>query len=369
MGYLVAAFFSIIQVILLVGHWFIYKTVVRFFNISPGTALSVLKWSLVILAVSFPVMSVIGSRYNTVLTRIVYTASAIWIGVFYFLLLACVLAWVVLGAADVFSLPVSLKSVMLVLCVVALAASIYGLINARVIRVNNITVRLPHTPESWKGKTAVWVSDVHLGQVNNIGFAKEVSDLVAQQRPDIVFIGGDLYDGVAADFDSLAKPFANIQSHYGTYFISGNHEEFTSSTVFIDAVRRAGIKVLDDKIITLDGIQIIGVDYDDTTNSSRFSAILDSLRINSSLPSILLKHTPFGVNTASQKGISLMLSGHTHQGQLFPLNFVTHLLYKGYDYGLRRSGDMVVYTSSGVGTWGPPMKVGSNPDIVVIHFQ
>jgi hypothetical protein len=252
---------------------------------------------------------------------------------------------------------------------IALLATVYGFINAGVPRITRIDVQLPLLPGPWKGKTAVWVSDTHLGQVRNYGFARRIADKIEDLRPDIIFIGGDLYDGVAVDLDKAIEPFSKISAPYGCYFITGNHEQFSDPTPYLQAVRRAGIHVLYNEKVDLDGLQIIGVDYRGSRREEDFRTILQNIGIDPRGPSILLKHAPFHLQVAREQGISLQLSGHTHQGQVFLFRWITAKVYRGYDYGLKWFGDLLVYTSSGAGTWGPPMRIDTIPEIVVIEFQ
>jgi predicted MPP superfamily phosphohydrolase len=119
----------------------------------------------------------------------------------------------------------------------------------------------------------------------------------------------------------------------------------------------------------INDLQLIGVDDRDSINAIKFQTILSNLKIDKNKPAILLKHQPSQLNIAENAGISLQISGHTHRAQIFPLNIFTNLIFKGYDYGLRRWNKMIVYTSSGVGTWGPPMRVGSDSEIAVFEFR
>jgi hypothetical protein len=121
-------------------------------------------------------------------------------------------------------------------------------------------------------------------------------------------------------------------------------------------------------MVDLDGLQIIGVDYRDSTREEQFKANLEKMGIDRNKPSILLKHTPLHLHVAKDQKISLQLSGHSHQGQVFLFRYITSWVYRGYDYGLRWFGDLIVYTSSGAGTWGPPMRIDTKPEIVVITF-
>jgi predicted MPP superfamily phosphohydrolase len=275
----------------------------------------------------------------------------------------------VYGFARFIQLPLDRRILMELLIGIALAASLYGVINAGTIRTTRISVQLPGLSSQWKGRTAVWVSDTHLGQVRNHGFARKIAAMVQRLRPDIVFIGGDLYDGEAVDVDKVIEPLSRISVPLGTYFITGNHEEFYDNTIYLRAVRRAGMRVLSNEKVELDGVQIIGVDYRDARREGDFKKILEKMNIDRKKPSILLRHVPTHLHVAKEQGISLQLSGHTHQGQVFLFRLITSRVYQGYDYGLKRFGDLQVYTSSGAGTWGPPMRLDTKPEIVVIEFK
>jgi predicted MPP superfamily phosphohydrolase len=362
-------FISIVQTILFVGHWFLYRTLVRFFEVVSPTKLLTLKVVVGLLSVSLVLTSYLAFRYSNLLIQCLYTGAASWLGILYLFILASILCWIFYGLAKLLHLPLDRKILIEILLGIALLVSLYGFINAGVIRITRISIQLSFLPGPWKGKTAVWVSDTHLGQVRNTGFARQIAAEVKDLRPDIVFIGGDLYDGVAVDLDKIIEPFSKISAPYGTYFITGNHEEFSDNTPYLQAVRRAGIRVLYNEKVELDGLQIIGVDYRGSRREEDFRAILQKIGIDPHRPSILLKHAPLHLWVAKEQRISLQLSGHTHQGQVFLFRWITSKVYQGYDYGLKWFGDLLVYTSSGAGTWGPPMRIDTIPEIVVIEFR
>ena len=362
-------FISIVQSILFSGHWFLYKTLVRFFAVASPVSLLTLRVALGLLSVSLVLTSVLALRYSSFLVRCLYTAAASWLGIFYLLILSSILCWIFYGLAGLFHLPLHRKILIEILIGIALIASLYGFINSEEVCITRMSIGLPNLPSPWKSKTAVWVSDTHLGQVRNYGFARKIATMIKDLHPDILFIGGDLYDGVTVDLDKVIEPISRIPTSYGTYFITGNHEEFYDNTPYLQAVRRGGIRVLYNEMVDLDGLQIIGVDYKESRNGEQFKTILQKIRIDPHKPSILLKHAPFDLQVAKEKGISLQLSGHTHQGQVFLFRFITSWVYKGYDYGLKWFGDLLVYTSSGAGTWGPPMRLDTRPEIVVITFK
>jgi predicted MPP superfamily phosphohydrolase len=362
-------FISIVQSILFLGHWFLYRTLVRFFGVASPAKLLTLKVVLTLLSVSLVLTSFLAFRYSNLPIRCLYTAAASWLGILYLIILASILCWIFYGLAKLFHFPLDRKILIEILMGIALLGSLYGFINAGVIRITRINVELPLLPGQWKGKTAVWVSDTHLGQVRNYGFARHIAAEVKNLHPDIVFIGGDLYDGVAVDLDKAIEPFSKISAPYGTYFITGNHEEFSDNAPYLQAVRRAGIHVLDNEKVEVDGLQIIGVDYRGSRREEDFRTILQKVGIDPHRPSILLKHAPLNLQVAREQRVSLQLSGHTHRGQVFLFRWITSKVYQGYDYGLKWFGDLLVYTSSGAGTWGPPMRLDTKPEIVVIRFR
>ncbi len=362
-------FISIVQSILFFGHWFLYRTLISFFGVTYPAKLWALRVAMGLLSVSLIGSSFFSFRYSHLLARTLYTASVSWLGIFYLLFLASLLAWVVYGLTKLLHLPLDRRTLIIALYGIALMGSLYGFINAGVIRIQTVSLPLPNLPAVWEGKTAVWVSDVHLGQVRNNRFAQRITEMIQDLRPDIVFLGGDIYDGgEAMDLNHMIEPLSRPSPPYGAYFVTGNHEEFYDNTPYLNAVRRAGIRVLHNEKVEVDGLQIIGVGYRDSRNQEQFRAILRKMEIDRQKPSLLLKHVPSDLEIARDQGISAQLSGHTHKGQVFLFRFITSKIYRGYDYGLKRFGDLLVYTSSGVGTWGPPMRIDTKPEIVVIKF-
>jgi hypothetical protein len=362
-------FIGIVQSILFLGHWFLYKTLVPFLGVTHPAKLWTLRAGAALLSVSFIGSSFLSFRYSHFLVRNLYTISASWLGIFYLLVLACALSWAIYGIVKLFHLPLDRRIFILVLTGIALMASLYGFINAGIIRVKTVSLPLPNLPSAWKDKTLVWITDTHFGQVRNYRFAQRLANMVQDLRPDMVLIGGDLYDGgEAMDLNHMIEPLSRLSPPYGSYFITGNHEEFSDNTPYLQAVRRAGIRVLYNEKAEIDGLQIIGVDYRDARNRERYRMILRKLEIDPRKPSILLKHVPTDLDIARDQGISAQLSGHTHRGQVFLFRFITSWVYKGYDFGLKKFDELLVFTTSGAGTWGPPMRLDADPEIVVIKL-
>ena len=357
-------FLGIISALFLLVDALIYNAVALAFNISSPALLLGLKLGLVFFSGSFILANIWGRYSYTWLTRIYATATAVWIGASFYLFIASV----VYGACAFFGYAQSVVGVPLL--AVAAVTSIYGLLHARRITIKEVSVSLPHLPAAWKGRKAVWVSDLHLGQIYGARFTSRVVQKINAQKPDVVFIGGDLFDGTTApDLVKLSEPLKEMSARLGTFYVTGNHEEFDDNTKFIEAVKAAGARVLMDEMVEVDGLQLVGVDYHNASNREQFAGILSKLNLDIHTPSILLKHEPNDLSVAEQAGISLQISGHTHRAQMWPLEYIARMSYKGFVYGLNKLGPMQVYTSSGVGSWGPPLRVGTDSEVVVFIFQ
>ena len=366
----VVGFIAAIQSILFVAQWFVYETWRVFRAVPDPPGITLLQVALAVLSVSFVAATLLAFRYSNLWVRWFYRIAGVWLGVLNFWFVAACVCWVVYLGSLLFGLRLGRTAVVAgTLFGLAIATSIYGIINARWVRVKRVKVALANLPQSWRGRVAALVSDVHLGHVNGSGFIRRIVATLVRLRPDVVFITGDLYDGTKVNPDALAVPWKELSPPFGTYFVTGNHEEFSDPTRYLDAVRSSGIRVLNNDTVTVDGLQIVGVHYRDSASPDRFRSILEYASLDRSRSSILLAHAPHGLATAEKQGISLQLSGHTHGGQLFPFTWITRRVFGEYAYGLKRFGELMVYTSSGAGTWGPPMRVGTRPEIALIEFE
>ncbi|MDE2021789.1 MAG: metallophosphoesterase [Patescibacteria group bacterium] len=360
-----ALFLGTFAAFLYLANLVVFFALAAMLGITSARELTALGYSLTILSGSFIAASIWGSYQYNWFTRHFYRSSAVWIGLFTYLFFASVAYGLVVGVTG------STDSWLgIFLIAVALAVSIYGFLHMRKIFVKEVHVTLPNLPQAWKGRRAVWVSDIHLGQLYDPAYGERVVKIVNSIPHDIVFIGGDLYDGTGApDIEELAGPFGKCTAPLGTYFITGNHEEFGDNSRFLKAVRGVGIRALIDEKIEIDGLQIVGVDWAHARRRDAFGDILSRLSLERAKPTILLKHEPRDLDVAEAAGVSLTISGHTHDGQMWPFMYISRLVHKGFSYGLKSLKNMQVYVSSGTGTWGPPMRVGTDSEIVVITFD
>jgi predicted MPP superfamily phosphohydrolase len=360
---------ALVLVVLWMSNVAVSKFIISVFGINSRSGLFFINFGPLVLTASFIFALFVGAKYYNSFTRVLYSASASWMGFFFYLLLASAVYGFVIFLVRFVGPEISLRWFGVSLFVLALIVGVYGLLHARRIVIKRVDIKLQELPISWLDRTVVFVSDLHLGQIHGENFSRKVVDEINSLNPDIVFIGGDLYDGFPTDIERATSPLRDLNPRLGVYFVTGNHEEFGDNTPFINAVKSVGIEVLDDKTVLVDGVQIVGVDYLNTRDRKKFTDILKGMNLDHSKPSILIKHEPKDVDVASLEKISLQLSGHTHRAQIWPLGYIPRKVYKGFDYGLNDMNGMQVFTSSGVGTWGPPLRVGTDAEIVLIRFK
>jgi predicted MPP superfamily phosphohydrolase len=362
-------FIAVFQAVLFLTHLFLYET----WTFSPGQSDTAgplwLKLIVGVFSVSFLVASLLAFRYTSAALRLFYRGAAVWLGLLTFLFVAAVSSWVVFGVTRAAGLHANFHLIVEVLFGAAAITGLYGVFNASWTRITRITVRLANLPEAWRGRKAALISDLHLGHVRNGSFLRRMVAKILKEEPDAIFIAGDLYDGTAIDAKRAAAPLSKLTAPQGVYFVAGNHEQFGDDSKYLRAVEAAGVRVLSNEKIEADGLQIIGVPYRHATHDAHFASVLKGVGVDRQRASILLTHAPDHPEVAEAAGVSLQLSGHTHVGQFIPWSWMARRMYRQFVYGLSRIGKMQVFTSSGAGTWGPPLRLGSNPEIVVLQFE
>jgi len=362
-------FIAVIQSALCLIHLALYET----WTFSPAGSYTHqplwIKLLLSFLSVSFVVVSLLAFRYTNGAVRAFYRAAAVWIGLVSFLFPAAVASWIIFGAARLAGVDLNFHRTVELLYGAAAVTGLYGVLNASWTRITRMTVRLANLPAAWRGRRAALISDLHLGHVRNGSFLRRMVTKILKEEPDAVFIAGDLYDGTAIDTRRAAEPLSDLVAPHGVYFVAGNHEQIGDDSKYLHAIAAAGVRVLSNEKVDVDGLQIVGVSYRHATHDGHLASVLRGLRLDRDRASILLTHAPDHPEIAEAAGVSLQLSGHTHLGQFIPWSWMARRIYRQFVYGLSRIGKMQVFTSSGAGTWGPPLRLGSNPEIVVLEFD
>ncbi|WP_149828282.1 metallophosphoesterase [Streptomyces tailanensis] len=242
----------------------------------------------------------------------------------------------------------------------------YGVVRGP--KVKRVTVPLAKLPRAAHGFRIAVVSDIHLGPLLGRGFAQKVVDTINSTQPDLIAVVGDLVDGSVADLGPAAAPLAGLKARHGSYFVTGNHEYFSGAEQWVEEVRRLGLTPLENARRELPYLDLAGVNDvsgEDQGQGPDYAKALGDR--DTSRAVVLLAHQPVQIHDAVDHGVDLQLSGHTHGGQMWPMNYVAAAANPTLA-GLERYGDTQLYVSRGAGAWGPPVRVGAPSDITVVEL-
>ena len=349
-------------------HLLIYATGIKFvpflydYRVLFGYLMAVLSVSFVIGNIFLHV------GHNKFLGNI-YHLAAVWMGTVFWLFIGAVLLNIINLFFGSTLPPEFFTDFAGVVYLLACSISIYGLYHQKDVRIKNIDVQIKDLPQSWEGRKAVLFTDSHYGPVHTLDDAQKLSKMIQEQNPDIVFMGGDFYDGPPTNFVELGEAFKDLKPKLGKYFVTGNHEEYAGKARAIGGVEAGGFIITDGNLNIVEGVQILGVPYERHETKASIDEMLDNIGYKNNIPSIVLKHVPDDLFVLSKRSADLVLCGHTHKGQIWPFSLLTKWVYKGYDYGLKYLNNTQVYTSSGVGTWGPPQRIGTHSELVIFNFK
>lgn len=240
--------------------------------------------------------------------------------------------------------------------------------------VSDVPVRLERLPPALSGLVVAQISDLHVGPTIGEREVARVVDQVNALRPDVVAVTGDLVDGSVAHLGRAVAQLGRLRARHGAFFVTGNHEYYSGVSAWMAELERLGIRVLRNERVSIGdagaSLDLAGVD---DWSASRIGAGPDLARAlagrDPDRALVLLAHQPRGVGEAVRAGVELQLSGHTHGGQIFPFNLLVGAVYP-YVKGLHRheEGDRAgqIFVSRGTGYWGPPLRLGSPPEIAKI---
>ena len=216
----------------------------------------------------------------------------------------------------------------------------------------------------------VAASDIHLGNDIDKNYLKKYVQLINDQHPDIILLAGDICDRSLKPLmhQKMNEELENLNARLGVYAIPGNHEYYSENLQkTLQFYEDAGIKVLTDSVSLIDkSFYVVGRKDRMDKSRAKLSTILSSLATDK--PIILLDHQPSALEEAIQNNVDLQISGHTHEGQVFPANLLVKGMFEA-GYGYFKKKNTHLYVSSGLGLWGPPYRIGTQSEIVVIHFK
>jgi len=299
---------------------------------------------------------------------LVYIMAATTMGLMLYLLLSVFLV-------DIIHLltPLSSKTLGISALVITFLVSFFGILNSWNVQVTEQEVKIKGLTKEVR---AMHLSDIHIGHFRGRDFLQKIVDKTNEQNIDVVFITGDLFDGRINLSREELMPLTQLKAP--VYFIEGNHDRYTGVKEIKDHLRQINVTVLENELASWGELQIIGLNHmraDNATydmhaagNTSTIKGTLENLPFDRHKPSVLLHHSPDGVQYANQHGIDLYLAGHTHAGQLFPVKYIADLIFK-YNKGLHDYNGTKIFVSQGAGTFGPPMRIGTKSELTRITLK
>lgn len=303
------------------------------------------------------------------LSRGLELVGAAWMGVLFLLVTALLASELVtvFGFWKAVVVPVRVGFVVL-----ALALSAVGIVQGnRPPHVENLEVQLPQLPPELDGLRVVQLSDLHLGTILREGWLAARLAQVRALKPDVVVVTGDLVDGNARHVERLLPLLKELKAPLGVYAVTGNHEFYAGLDKSVRLLEEAGFRVLRDQNVEVrPGLVLAGVD--DLTARRQYGinhrAVEKALAGRPLGACVLLSHTPWQVEEAARLGAELMLSGHTHDGQIWPFSYLVRLSYP-YLGGTFNVNGLTLHVSRGTGTWGPRLRLWKPAEITLITLR
>jgi len=312
-------------------------------------------YSFILLAtLCLPISIYVEKIFPNIFSRVFYTISAFWMGILFF-------AFCALLIYEMVNLFYTIPQAGWIIISVVSLLSIISAINAIGIVVKEVEVPIKKLK---KDITIVQLSDIHIGTIRNSGFLKKIVRKVEELNPDIVMITGDMVDGSASLHGDMFNEFNKLNNPI--YFVTGNHEVYEGVDNVYALFNDTKIKILKNEAVNFDGIQIIGIEYSE--NKQHLEKALENINIDKEKPSVLMYHSPQGMEDAKKAGIDLQIAGHTHNGQIVPFNLLVKMAFK-HIQGLYNLRGMFLYVSPGTGTWGPYMRLGSKNEITLLKLK
>jgi len=304
-----------------------------------------------------------------------YALSATFMGAFYYMFLTTIIGGLVLliglftGLNDNGLFMLLLREFVILGIVIPI---LWGLVEGRLLFTKQ--VKIPLKNYKGRGVRIALISDVHLGLLVGKHRLGRIIRTIRKYDPDIIVAAGDILDTHPKFLVHLKNMIEEIPTIAPTYFVIGNHEFYHGYNDAKDYMAELGYKVLDNKVVTdkKNGLVIAGVDDPGAfENFDAYRAKIDELveEAPSGKPLVFINHQPIHFNKAAENGVGLMLSGHTHSGQMFPSGLFTKMIFKDGYKGLNRYRDSFLYVCIGSGTWGPPLRIGAPSEIIILDIK
>lgn len=370
-------FFSIVLLIYSSVNYYLFARGLQAFSLSQPMK----RWYIIIfwtVVSSFIAGSILERTATSAFSEWIYRIGSFWLAFMLYLFIAVIIIDLVrilnhfFHFLPVFSQIMKFRLGLIVFSIVTLVV-IYGHINALWINVKEMPLTIHKKVSGSPEVRILMVSDIHLGALIGERREKHLLEIIREQKPDLVLLCGDLVDGEIAPVlrKNLGRHIQEIKTPLGVYAILGNHEYIGGIEKTLPYLQSINIKVLLDETVTLpNGIQLVGRNDHSAGRGPNAPKPLVGLLsgIDPTKPVIVMNHQPFNLGEAADANVDLHLSGHTHNGQLWPFNYLTEAIFE-LSWGYLKKGSTNFYVSSGFGTWGPTVRIGNRPEVVVFKLK
>lgn len=323
----------------------------------------------IILPIIFTLTVLYSQKHFSKLNSWLYTMSALWIGVIFYLFMISFIAITLIPFYNYFGLNLPTNLIIILILSIVFIISFYGVYNANNPKIVHFEIESKELSPLWGDKKIILISDTHFGNMRGEKFMKKIVDIMNNEKPDIIFHLGDLIDGPSFDYKKVFAPIDNLNSSLGIYYTEGNHEAYNREYSVFKANFPKKINDITGKKIIINNTQIIGIPYFKKKSKSNTKEQLDLVGYDKNMPSIILMHDPKNTPILAKENVSLVLSGHTHAGQVFPFTVLVKMVDGKYVHGVASTEETKSITSSGVGVAISPMRIGTKPEIVILKIK
>jgi len=373
-------FFSIVILIFGLLSYYIYSRGIRAFPVDSGQRI----WFqsiFVFLSASYIIARFLERLWISPVSDVFTWIGSFWLGAFFYFLLL-VLAIDILRLIDLaipvipqfMKSPEGIRWVFFSALGLVSVLLIAGHINARYPRLKTLDLKVNKKVDGVKQLSIAFASDIHLGTLVGPRRTRQLVNSINALNADIILLGGDIVDEDLAPVihNNLGNDLARLSAPLGVYGITGNHEYIGGAEEAVHYLEEHGIHMIRDSFALIENkIYILGREDHDSPRfgGHRRKSVAEMMQgVDREKPLILLDHQPYDLDEKSRLGVDLTLSGHTHHGQMWPLNYITQAIFE-VSWGYEQKGSTHVYVSSGAGGWGPPIRIGNRPEIVKLNLN
>ncbi len=372
-------------------HYYLWARLVRDAHL-PSPYRQIATAVIILLAVSLPVIMIVGRGLPFHVSRYMVWVPYVWMGMmmmlaFFFgatdLLKGIAFLWSKISPSETTALDPSRREMLGRVVSGGVLFTVFGLSGfgignvAKRLAVLPVPVKLRRFPRALNGFKIAQISDLHVGLIKGYSWLEEVVRRVNDLNPDLIAITGDLVDGSVDKLNAEIGPLAKLKARHGVFFVTGNHEYYSGAIEWVDKIESLGIRVLRNERVQIgegeDSFDLAGVDDFSASPAMAPNHGPDLPKALSGRDTerevVLLAHQPRAIDEAAQMDVGLVLSGHTHGGQIWPFTYLVGL-QQPYNRGLyRHTENTQIYVNQGTGVWGPPMRVGTQSEITEIELS